>query len=182
MSRIGKKIIEIPQGVEVKIEGSFVTVKGPKGELRREIRPEIKIEIKDNEISVTPDKDTKKTKAFWGLTRALINNMVEGVSKGFEKKLQIEGVGYKGSVENDFLVLNLGFSHLVKIKKPEQIDFSVEKNIIVLTGIDKEKVTQTAAEIKKKRPPDPYKGKGIRYFGETIKKKVGKKAAGSTGK
>ena len=182
MSRIGKKIIEIPQGVEVKIEGGFITIKGPKGELKREIRPEIKVEIKDNQILVSPAKETKKTKAFWGLTRALINNMVDGVSKGFEKKLQIEGVGYKGIVEGDFLVLNLGFSHLIKIKKPEGIDFSVEKNIIILTGVDKEKVTQTAAEIKKKRPPDPYKGKGIRYFGEVVKKKIGKKAAGATGK
>jgi len=182
MSRIGKKTIEIPQEVEVVIEGSLITIRGPKGELKRKIRPEINVDVKDNQISVTPVKETKKTKAFWGLTRALINNMVEGVSKGFEKKLQIEGVGYKGIVEGDFLILNLGFSHPVKIKKPEGVSFSVEKNIINLTGIDKEKVTQTAAEIKKKRPPDPYKGKGIRYFGEVIKKKVGKKAAGSSGK
>ncbi len=182
MSRIGKKLIEIPQGIEVKIDGSLVSVKGPKGELKRNIRPEIKLEVKDNQITVNPIKETKKTGAFWGLTRSLVSNMVEGVFKGFEKKLQIEGVGYRGIMEGDVLVLNLGFSHQVKIKSPEGITLSIEKNIITVSGIDKELVSQTAAEIKKKRKPDPYKGKGIRYVGEIVKKKVGKKAVGAGGK
>ncbi len=182
MSRIGKKSILIPQGVEVEINGQQVSVKGPKGKLERETRPEIAIEIKENEISVSPKKETKKTQAFWGLTRALLNNMVEGVSQGFEKKIQIEGVGYKGVLEGDVLTLSLGFSHPVKVKAPEGVSFMVEKNIITLSGIDKEKVTQTAAEIRKIRPPEPYKGKGIRYVGEKVRRKVGKKAAGSGGK
>jgi large subunit ribosomal protein L6 len=179
MSRIGKKTIEIPQGVEVKIDNNLVIVKGPKGELKRETRPEIKIEVTEKEISFIPTKQDKKTQAFWGLTRSLVNNMVQGVTDGFEKKLQIEGVGYKAILEGDLLVLNLGFSHQVKIKAPDGVNFVVEKNLITLSGIDKELVTQTAAKIKQKRKPDPYKGKGIRYFGEIIKKKVGKKAAGS---
>ncbi len=179
MSRIGKKTIEIPQGVQVKIDKNLVIVKGPKGELKRETRPEIKINVTEKEISFVPIKETKKTEAFWGLTRSLVNNMVEGVTNGFEKKLQIEGVGYKAVLEQDVLVLNLGFSHQIRVKAPEGVSFNVEKNIITLFGIDKELVTQTAAEIKHKRKPDPYKGKGIRYFGEIIKKKVGKKAAGA---
>ncbi len=177
MSRIGKKPIKIPQGVEVKINDGFVFIKGPKGELKRKIRPEIKAEIKEDEILINPTKEDKKTNAFWGLTRSLVSNMVEGVSEGFEKKLQIEGVGYKANLEGDFLVLNLGFSHQIKMKKPEGISFLVEKNIITVSGIDKELVTQIAAEIKKKRKPEPYKGKGIRYVGEVVRRKVGKKAA-----
>ncbi len=182
MSRIGKKTIIIPSGVEVEIKNDVVSVKGPKGQLEREIRPEIKVEVIDNEIKVSIKKETKKSKAFWGLTRSLINNMVIGVSQGFEKKLQIEGVGYKVNQEQDNLVLNLGFSHPVKFKIPEEINSLIEKNIITLSGIDKQLVTQTAAKIKKIKPPEPYKGKGIRYFGEVIKKKVGKKAVGSGGK
>jgi len=179
MSRIGKKVITIPNGVEVVIENNLVSVKGPKGELKRVIRPEVKIVIENNEISVLPDKENKKTKALWGLSRALINNMVVGVSQGFEKKLQIEGVGYKANLEGDVLTLQLGFSHPVKVKAPEQVKFLVEKNIVTLSGIDIEKVTQTAAQIRKIKPPEPYKGKGIRYLGEEVKKKVGKKAVGS---
>ena len=181
MSRIGKKPITIPEGVEIKIEDSEIRVKGPKGELKREIRPEIKVEIKEKEILVSPLKETKKTKAFWGLTRALINNMVKGVIEGYEKKLQIEGVGYKARVEGEYLILEVGFSHPVKIKQPEGINFSVEKNIITVSGIDKELVGQVAAKIRKVRPPEPYKGKGIRYLGEQIRKKAGKKMVAAAG-
>ncbi len=179
MSRIGKKPIQMPQGVTAEMQNRIVSIKGPKGELKREIRPEIDVEIKDDEITVSPCKETKKSKAYWGLTRALINNMVSGVSEGFEKKIQIEGVGYKAVMEGETLILSLGFSHPVKVDQPEGVTFSIEKNIITFSGIDKEKVTQTAAKVRKIRPPEPYKGKGIRYVGEIVKRKVGKKATGS---
>lgn len=177
MSRIGKKPISIPDGVEVKIEDNQVTVKGPKGELQTEIQPEVKIEIKDKEILVFPQKETKRTKAFWGLFRVLIFNMVEGVTKGYEKKLEIQGVGYKANIEGDDLILNVGFSHSVKIERPEGINFVVEKNIIIVSGIDKQLVGQIAAKIRAVKPPEPYKGKGIRYEGEYVRIKAGKKAA-----
>jgi len=175
MSRVGKKPILIPEGVEVKIEGQKVIVKGPKGQLEKEIRPEIRIELKEGKIFLSPKIQTKKTKAFWGLTRALLNNMVKGVIEGYEKKLEIEGLGYRASLEGDNLLLYVGFSHPIKVKTPPGIKFSIEKNIISVSGIDKEKVTQTAAKIRKVKPPEPYKGKGIRYLGEVIRKKVGKK-------
>lgn len=177
MSRIGKQPIQIPQGVEVTIKDMNVMVKGPKGELVQEIRPEIKVEIKDNEILVTEKEDTKKTRAFWGLSRALIANMVHGTTNGFEKQLEIQGVGYKAVMEGENLVLSVGFSHLVNIKCPEGIKFAVEKNIIIITGIDKGKVGQIAAKIRAVRPPEPYKGKGIRYKGEEVRRKAGKKVA-----
>ncbi len=176
MSRIGQKPIIIPEGVEVKIEGQKVTVKGSKGELTREILPEIKAEIKEGKIIVSPQKETKKTKAFWGLTRALLSNMVSGVTVGFEKKLEIEGVGFKAAVEGEELVLEMGYSHPVKIKIPQGIKISAEKNIITVSGFNNELVGQTSAIIRKVRPPEPYKGKGIKYVGEKIRRKVGKKA------
>ncbi len=175
MSRIGKKPISISEGVEVKIEGQNVIVKGPKGELQKEVRPEIKVEIKENEILVSPGKETKKTNAFWGLTRTLIFNMIKGVTEGYEKKLEIQGVGYKANLEGEDLVLQVGFSHPVKMDKVEGIKFEVEKNIITISGIDKELVGQVAAKIRKVRPPEPYKGKGIRYVGEEVRRKAGKK-------
>lgn len=175
MSRIGKKPIEIPKGVEVKIEDNVVIVKGPKGELQKKIRPEIKVEIKENEILVSPEKETKKTNAFWGLTRTLIFNMIKGVTEGYEKKLEIQGVGYKANLEGEDLVLQVGFSHPVKMDKVEGIKFEVEKNIITISGIDKELVGQIAAKIRKVRKPEPYKGKGIRYLGEEVRRKPGKK-------
>jgi len=175
MSRVGKKPIEIPEDVEVKVEGNKVTIKGPKGELQKEVRPEVKVEIKKGKVLVTPQKETKKTDAFWGLTRALLFNMIKGVTEGYEKKLQIEGVGYRASLEEEGLVLQVGFSHPVKIKKPEGVNFLVEKNIITVSGIDKELVGQIAAKIRKVRPPEPYKGKGIRYVGEEVRRKAGKK-------
>lgn len=179
MSRIGKKPILIPEGVEVKIEDNEVTVKGPKGELQREIRPEIRLEIKEGKILFIPQKKTKETKAFWGLTRALVFNMIKGATEGYEKKLQLEGVGYKANLEEEDLVLQVGFSHPIKIKKPEDVSFSVEKNIITVSGINKEQVSQIAAKIRKVRPPEPYKGKGIRYVGEEVRRKAGKKVVGA---
>ncbi len=181
MSRIGKKPILIPEGVEVKIEDNKVTIKGPKGELQKEIRPEIKLEIKENKILVTPQKKTKGTKAFWGLTRALVFNIIKGVTEGYEKKLQLEGIGYKANLEGEDLVLQVGFSHPVKIEKPEGVSFLVEKNIITVSGINKELVGQIAAKIRKVRPPEPYKGKGIRYVGEEVRRKTGKKVVGAEG-
>ncbi|MDP2864504.1 MAG: 50S ribosomal protein L6 [bacterium] len=194
MSRIGKKPILIPENVEVKIEGQKVIVKGPKGELSKEIRPEIKVEIKDynppstlptkgeapRKILVSPQRETKQTKAFWGLTRTLLANAIEGVTVGFEKKLQIEGLGFRANLEEDNLVLKVGFTNPIKLKTPEGIRFSIEKNIITVSGIDKELVGQVAAKIRKVKPPEPYKGKGIRYLGEVVRKKVGKKVAATT--
>ncbi len=180
MSRIGKKPIEIPHNVEVKIEDGKVTVLGPKGELSQEIRPEINIEIKKDKIYVSPGMETKQTKAFWGLTRALLANMLNGVVSGYEKKLEIKGIGYKASLEGENLVLTIGFTHPVKIEAPKGIKFKVEKNIITIFGINKQLVGLIAAKIRKTRPPEPYKGKGIRYVGEKVRKKVGKKAITTT--
>jgi len=181
MSRVGKKPILIPENVEVKIEGQNVTIKGPKGELSREIRPEIKVEVKENKIFVTPQIEAQKTKAFWGLTRALIANMIKGVAEGYEKKLEIEGLGFRVSLEGDNLVLQVGFTHPIKIKAPQGIKFLVEKNIITVLGADKELVGQTSAKIRKIKPPEPYKGKGIKYLGEVIRRKVGKKVVTTAG-
>ncbi len=180
MSRIGKKPIEIPSGVEVKIEDHKVVVKGPKGELSLNLRPEVKVEVEDNVLKVKPNLETKKTKAFWGLTRTLIANMIEGVTKGFEKKLEVVGVGYRAELKEGKLVLEVGFSHPVIVEPPEGISFQVEKNVITVSGIDKQAVGNIAAKIRKIRKPDPYKGKGIRYLGEEVKLKPGKKAVGTT--
>ncbi|OGZ17751.1 MAG: 50S ribosomal protein L6 [Candidatus Nealsonbacteria bacterium RBG_13_36_15] len=183
MSRVGKKPILIPEGVDVKAEGQKITVKGPKGELFRDISHEIRTEKKEKMISVLPlPPKTKKTKALWGLTRTLIANMIEGVTKGYEKKMAIEGIGYKAQLEEKNLVIKIGFTHPVKIEAPEGIIFSVEKNIITISGINKELVGQISAKIRKIRPPEPYKGKGIRYFDEIVKRKLGKKAVTATGR
>jgi len=190
MSRIGKKIIEIPEGIEVKLDENKIVVKGQKGELSQKICPEIRVEVKNKEISVLPREgtlkhskksgntgETKKTKALWGLTRTLIANMIKGVSDGYEKKLEIQGLGYRASLEGENLALQIGFSHPVKLIPPLGIKFSIEKNIITVSGFDKELVGQIAAKIRKIRPPEPYKGKGIRYLGELVRKKAGKRAA-----
>lgn len=184
MSRIGKKAILIPEGVHVQIENSTITVKGPKGELSRTMRPEIELQMKEGKIFVSPkrgldSKTMKKTPAFWGLTAALVRNMIEGVGKGFEKKLELVGIGYRASLEGDDLILSVGFTHPVKIARPEGIKFSIEKNIITISGPDKELVGQISARIRKVKPPEPYKGKGIRYVGEHIRRKLGKKAVGA---
>jgi len=181
MSRIGKKPIDIPQGVNVTVSGEAVKVMGAKGELHLHVNREIAVEVKDGKAFVAPKKEvlSNKVKGMWGLYRALLANMIEGVSKGFEKKLEIEGVGYKAAVQGDELVLNVGFVNQVKIKKPEGITFTVEKNVITVAGIDKEMVGQTAAVIRKAKKAEPYKGKGIKYQGERIRRKEGKKVVAS---
>jgi large subunit ribosomal protein L6 len=179
MSRVGKKPILIPEGVEVKIEGQRITIKGPKGELSREISPDIRIETKMGKIFVSPVKDLaedRKIKAIWGLTRALIQNMIEGTTKGYEKKLNIEGLGYRVALEGGDMTLYVGFSHPVIIKAVPGVKFLVEKNLITISGIDKELVGEISAVIRKVKPPEPYKGKGLKYVGEQIRKKLGKKA------
>jgi len=175
MSRIGKKPIKIPESVKVEVEDQKVKISGPKGELVQEVRPEIKVEIKEGEILLSPRRESNKSRAFWGLYRTLISNKILGVTEGFEKKLEIQGVGYRASVEGEGLVLNIGFSHPVEIKSPEGITFSVDKNIITVSGIDKAKVGEVAARIKRVRKVEPYKGKGIRYVGEKVRRKEGKR-------
>jgi len=180
MSRIGKKPIEIPQGVKIEITEKEIKVSGPKGELKQVIHPEIKVESNDGKILVSPKAElSKKGRGLWGLYRALISNMVEGVSKGFEKKLEIEGVGFKAAVDTDGLTMNLGFTNPVKIKKIDGINFLVEKNVITVSGPDKERVGHIAALIRKQKKAEPYKGKGIKYQGEKIRRKEGKKVVAS---
>ena len=180
MSKIGKKLITIPSGVEVKFNSGLVSVKGPKGELKKEIPDFLDLVLSDNQISIKP-KDNKsindkKLRALWGLFRALVSNMVKGVSEEFEKSLEFQGVGYKAIVKGSELELGLGFSHPVKVEAPVGIEFKVEKNTIKVIGVDKELVGRVAADIRSRRKPEPYKGSGIRYQGEIIKKKAGKKA------
>lgn len=179
MSRIGKKPIETPSGTTVKIDGNLVLVKGPKGELRKEIAPEIKIEQSGNQLILSPSRRTKKTPALWGLNRMLVYNMIEGATKGFEKKLELEGVGFKVALQGVDLNLSLGFSHPVIFKAVPGVTYKVEKNTITVSGVDKELVGQVAANIRVLKKPEPYKGKGIHYQGEVIKRKAGKRAVGS---
>lgn len=177
MSRIGKSPIKIPSGVKADIVGQEISVEGPKGKLKQIISARIKAEISENQIVFSVADKSKDSSALWGLSRSLVNNMVKGVSEGFEKKLEIEGVGYKAVLNGKDLVLSLGFSHPVNIKSPEGIDFKVEKNAIIISGIDKYSVGQIAAKIRAKKKPEPYKGKGIHYAGEVVRRKAGKKAA-----
>lgn len=181
MSKIGKKLIEVPNGVVVSLEANFVTVKGPKGELTYKIPRELQLSISDNKLLVVPVVKSKRTPALWGTLRAVVSNMVDGVTKGFEKKLEIEGVGFKAQMQGSDLSLNLGYSHPVVFKIPEGIKIDVVKNTITISGFSKELVGQTAANIRSLKKPEPYKGKGIRYAGEIIRRKAGKKVAGSTG-
>ncbi|MBL4695027.1 50S ribosomal protein L6 [Candidatus Gracilibacteria bacterium] len=180
MSRIGKQPIEITSGVTVEVSGQTITVKGSKGELKREIHPMIKAEVKDNEIIVTRPDESKEARSLHGLTRTLLSNMVEGVSKGFEKHLEIIGVGYRAKPSKNSIELTLGFSHPVKYQADKDIEFVQDPNnkqIIIVKGIDKEKVGQVAAKIRSYKKPEPYKGKGIRYVGEHVARKAGKAAA-----
>lgn len=177
MSKIGRRPIQIPKEVEIEIKGNLVLVKGPKGVLEKEFPKEIDFKIEKDQIFVFPKKITKKINALWGLSRAILKNMIEGVTKGYEKKLEIEGLGYKAEMSGKKLVLRVGYSHPVEIVPPEGISISVEKNIISVSGIDKELVGQVAAKIKRVKPAEPYKGKGIKYLGEIIRRKVGKKLA-----
>lgn len=207
MSRIGRKPIIIPEKVEVSIEAQNVKIKGPKGEISQKIPSEILVEIhphtkrgqsvkgakidetsprsgvgaRGNEILVFPKKGLKKVSALWGLTRALLQNHVKGVIEGFEKQLEMRGIGYKAVLKDEkVLQLAVGFSHLVNLEIPEELSVSLEKNIITVSGIDKQKVGEFAAEIRAVRKPEPYKGKGIRYVGEKVRKKEGKKAVTAT--
>lgn len=175
MSRIGKQPIKISDGVDVKIDRDLIVIKGPKGELSQKLDPNIDVEIKGKEILIKLVKNSKNT-AIWGTFRALIANMIEGAVKGFEKKLIFEGVGYRASISGNKLILNLGYSHPIEVEAPEGINFRVEKNIIIVSGTDKELVGRIAANIRAKRKPEPYKGKGIRYENEIIRRKAGKKA------
>lgn len=179
MSRIGRLPIDIPAGVEVKIEeGNKVTVKGPKGTLEKCLPVEMTIKTEDNQVVVTRPNDLKKMKSLHGLTRSLVANMITGVSKGYEKKLEINGVGYRAQKKGKEITFNLGFSHPVVMSDPEGIETVMEgQNIIIVKGIDKEKVGQYAAEIRALRKPEPYKGKGIKYADEVIRRKVGKTGA-----
>ena len=175
MSRIGRMPIAIPAGVTVSVaENNKVTVKGPKGTLERVLPSEMEIKVEGAEVLVTRPNDLKKNKSLHGLTRTLINNMVVGVTTGFEKKLEVNGVGYRAAKSGKVLNLSLGYSHPVDMTDPEGIETVVEGNVITVKGIDKEKVGQFAAEIRDKRRPEPYKGKGIKYVDETIRRKVGK--------
>ena len=177
MSRIGKMPVTIPSGVDIKIDGNHVTVKGSKGELIRDFHDRMSFEMEDGEIVVNRPDDTRESKALHGLSRALLNNMVVGVSDGFAKELEIQGVGYRAALKGRDVELQVGFSHLVLVEAPDGITFEVpEPTRINITGIDKEKVGQAAANIRKVRPPEPYKGKGIRYVGEYVRRKAGKSA------
>ena len=175
MSRIGNKPIMVPTGVEVKIDGRHITVKGPKGTLERTIEPEISLKLEENSITVTRDSDERKSKSLHGLTRTLINNMILGVQNEFTRELQINGVGYRVQKQGNKLNLSLGYSHPVIFEAPQGITFDVpDANTIIVKGIDKELVGQTAAVIRTKRPPEVYRGKGIKYAEEVIRRKVGK--------
>lgn len=175
MSRIGKKPVEIPSGVEVKLDGQTITVKGPKGSETVTVRDEIKMSVQDNHIILEPLNDERKTGALHGLSRTLVANAIEGVSKGFEKKLEIQGVGYRANMEGTKLNLVLGFSHPVLIDPPEGITITVDANTkISVKGSNKQTVGDVAAAIRSKRPPEVYKGKGVRYEGEYIRRKAGK--------
>ena len=177
MSRIGKRPIPVPSGVTIAIDPERVTVNGPKGELSERINREIKVERQGDEVVVTRPTDRGEHRALHGLTRTLVANMVVGVTDGFEKRLEIQGVGYRAALSGTDLELQVGYSHSVKIKPRQGIEFEVPiPTQVVVRGIDKQAVGQTAAEIRKVRPPEPYKGKGIRYEGEFVRRKVGKRA------
>jgi len=179
MSRIGKMPIAIPAGVDVAIDGSTVTVKGPKGTLTRQFHPSVAIEKKENTLRVARPDDTQQNRALHGLSRSLLANMVTGVNDGFKKELEVNGVGYRAMKEGGRLVMNLGYSHQVSMDAPEGITVEVpQPNKIVILGSDKQKVGQFAAEVREKRPPEPYKGKGIKYAAEVIRRKEGKSGKG----
>ena len=175
MSRIGRMPVAIPAGVTVEIVNNYMTVKGPKGTLERQLPVEMEIKQEDGNVIVTRPNDLKKRKSLHGLTRTLIANMIHGVTEGYEKKLEVNGVGYRAAKQGKKLTLSLGYSHPVEMEDPEGIETVLEgQNVIIVKGINKEKVGQYAAEIRSKREPEPYKGKGIKYADEVIRRKVGK--------
>ncbi len=178
MSRIGKLPIPVPKGVEVQLDRSLVRIKGPRGSLERRLHPDMRIKLEDDRLIVTRPSDLVRHRALHGLTRSLVANMVQGVCDGYEKKLEIHGVGYRAEKKGPNLVLHVGYSHQVDITPPDGIQFDLESpTLIKVSGIDKEKIGQSAAEIRKVRPPEPYKGKGIRYQGEHVRRKAGKATA-----
>ncbi|MBK8902838.1 MAG: 50S ribosomal protein L6 [Anaerolineaceae bacterium] len=176
MSRIGKAPITIPSGVQVELKKGSVNVKGPKGQLTQVIHPDMQLEQEEGVLSVKRPSDSRQHRSLHGLTRALVNNMVVGVSDGFSKVLEIEGVGYRAEMDGKTLVLNVGYSHPVRFEPPQDVSFAVENRnkTIIVSGIDKQVVGEVAANIRKQRPPEPYKGKGIRYRGEYVRRKAGK--------
>ncbi|MGN0520403.1 MAG: 50S ribosomal protein L6 [Candidatus Fimenecus sp.] len=179
MSRIGRQPIAVPAGVDVKIDGSTVTVKGPKGTLTRTVHNNMKVEMADGAIVVTRPDDSNLNKSLHGLTRTLLHNMVVGVTEGFKKELEVNGVGYRVAKQGKDLVMNIGFSHQVTMTEPEGITIEVPApNKIIISGADKQQVGQFAAEVREKRPPEPYKGKGIKYAEEHIRRKEGKAGKG----
>jgi large subunit ribosomal protein L6 len=177
MSRIGKQPIQIPDGVDVEVAPGKVKVKGPKGELNQVVSREMKVAVEDGTLTVERPTDRGEHRALHGLTRSLIANMVEGVTEGFERRLEIQGVGYRAQLKGKALEMSLGFSHPVTVEAPDGIEFEVpQPTEVVVRGIDKQLVGEIAARIRKRRPPEPYKGKGVRYAGEHVSRKVGKRA------
>jgi large subunit ribosomal protein L6 len=177
VSRIGRKPIEVPDGVDVQLAPGQVTVKGPKGELAQRVSTEMKVELADGTVTVARPTDRGEHRALHGLTRSLIANMVQGVTEGYERRLEIQGVGYRAQLRGKALELSLGFSHPISVQAPEGIEFEVpQPTEVIVRGIDKQQVGQVAADIRKRRPPEPYKGKGVRYAGEQVTRKVGKRA------
>ncbi len=177
MSRIGKQPITIPTGTDVSVSNGVLTIKGKEGTLTKKVHENIDIQIRDGEVVVAPNSDSRLAKALWGTFASHVRNMVDGVNKLFEKKLSVEGVGYKVGLNDNKLTLNVGFSHSVILQVPEDVIVEVEKNIISIKGASKESVGQFAAEIRAVKKPEPYKGKGIRYVGEVVRRKEGKRAA-----
>ena len=176
MSKIGQQIINIPTGVNVTIESNKIVVKGPKGELSVVISKDLDIKIEPDSISLSPKKDSKIVRSIWGTTRVLISNSITGVTEGFKKQLELVGTGYRSEVQGNTLVLTVGYSHPIKIEAPENISFKVEKGVITVEGIDKQVVGQVSADVRSSRPPEPYKGKGVKYVGEFVRRKAGKAA------
>lgn len=176
MSRIGKKPIEIPKGTTVTIQNGLLTVKGPKGELSRSFKPDVEIEISNEEINLKPKKLDLQSRVLWGTYASHVSNMLEGVNKSFEKKLVIEGIGYRAEVKGNKLVMSLGFSHPVEFDIPAELKVTAEKENLTISGIDKELVGQFAAKVREVKKPEPYKGKGIRYHDERVRRKQGKRS------
>ena len=176
MSRIGKKPIAIPSGVTISLDGQTVTVKGPKGQLAWTVAEEVSVAQEDGQVTLAPREDTQRSRSMWGLSRTLVNNMVEGVTKGYEQTLELVGVGYRAAMKGSNLSMQLGFSHDVDIKPPAGVTFATPKQTeIRISGIDKQVVGEISAQIRRIRPPEPYKGKGVRYAGEKVRRKEGKK-------
>jgi large subunit ribosomal protein L6 len=174
MSRIGKLPVEIPQGVKVNVKENLITVEGPKGKLEQDYKPEVEVKVEENMVLVNPTNDSKVANSYHGLYRSLVSNMIDGVTKGFSKSLIINGVGYRAEVNKDVLVMNLGFSQPIDYYIEDGITIAVEGTKVTVSGINKQRVGQVSAEIRSLRPPEPYKGKGIRYEDENIRRKIGK--------